>query len=193
MTKYYLKQENHTSLKCNNSSPWATLLGIKLTMRSRNNGILPNSYTSTWGELYPNSQKMTPITNASNKYEMRRDDLNKLVALSCVIVQYNYWPQMTLTWCCQAQKWGTNLGWKRSLTRCLAAVNDFLLMWSCYQEYIIVCSNNFNWPLVSKKGKRRNGKRQTSHNQNKDPNTQHPNPKKNCPSLHPQVISQHPR
>ncbi len=171
MTKYYLKQENHTSLKCNNSSLWATLLGIKLTMRSRNKGILPNSYTSTRWELYLNSQKMTPSTNASNKYEMRRDDLNKLVVLSRVIVQYSYWPQMTLTLCCQAQKWGTNLWWKRSLARCLAAVNDFSLMLFCHQEYIIVWLNYFNWSLVSKKEKRRNGKHQTSHNQNKNPNT----------------------
>ncbi len=128
MTKYYLKQENHTSLKCNNSSPWATLSGIKLTMRGKNKGNLPNSYTSTWRELYPNSPKMMPSTNASNKYKMRRDNLNKLIALSCVIVQYSYWPQMTLTLFCQAQKWGTNLGWKRSLARFLAAVNDFLLI-----------------------------------------------------------------
>ncbi len=156
--------------KCNNSSLWATLLGIKLTMRSRNKWILPNSYTSMQWELYPNSQKMTPSTNASNKYEMRRDDLNKLAVLSRVNVQYSYRPQMTLTLCCQAQKWGTNSGWKRSLARCLAAVNDFSLMWFCHQEYIIVWSNYFNWPLVSKKAKRRNRKHQTSHNQNKDPN-----------------------
>ncbi len=188
MAKYYLKQENHTSLKCNNSSPWATLLRIKLKMRSRNKGIQPNSYsyTSTQQELYPNSQKMTPSTNVSNQYETRRDDVNKLVALSCVIVQYSYWPQMTLTLWCQAQKWGTNLGWKRNLAWCLAADNDFLLMWSCHQEYIIVWLNYFNWPLVSKKAKRRNEKYQTSHNQNKDPNTQHPNPpQKNLPFLPP--------
>ncbi len=57
-----------------------------------------------------------------------KDDLNKLVVLSHVIVQYSYWPQMTLTLCRQAQKLGTNLGWKTSLTRCLADVNDFSLM-----------------------------------------------------------------
>jgi hypothetical protein len=66
-------------------------------MHSRNKGILPNSYTSTRQELYPNSQKMMPSTNASNKYKMRRDNLNKLIVLSRVIVQYSYWPQMTLT------------------------------------------------------------------------------------------------
>jgi hypothetical protein len=110
-------------------------------------------------------------TNPSNKYEMRRDnlkdDLNKLVVLSHVIVQYSYWPQMTLTLCCQAQKWGKNFGWKRSLTRYLAAVNDFSLMWSCHQECIIAWSNYFNWSLVRKKTKRKNGKHQISHNQNK--------------------------
>jgi hypothetical protein len=58
MTKYHLKQENHTSLKHNNSFLWVTLLGIKLTMRSKNKVFLPNSDTSTRRELYPNSPKM---------------------------------------------------------------------------------------------------------------------------------------
>ncbi len=126
MTKYYLKQENHTSLKYNNSSPWATLSGITLTMCSRNERILPNSYTSTRQELYPNSQKNMPSTNASNKYEMRRVGLIKLVALSCAKAQYSNWEQMTLMMSHQAQKWATNPGRKRSHARCLAAVNDFI-------------------------------------------------------------------
>ncbi len=154
MTKYYLKQENHTSLKCNNSFLWLKLLGIKLKMRSMSKVFLPNSDTSTWWELYPNSQKMILSTNASNKYKMRRDDLNKLVVLSHVIVQYSYWPQMTLTLCCQAQTWLTDLWWKRSLARCLAAMKDFSLVWSCHQEDIVVKSNYFNWPSVREKAKK---------------------------------------
>ncbi len=53
MTKCYLKQENSTLLKYINSSPWATLSGMKLTMRNRNEEFLPNSYTLMRQELYP--------------------------------------------------------------------------------------------------------------------------------------------
>ncbi len=107
--------------------------------------------------------KIMLSTNTSNKYEMRRVNLNKLVALSCVKAQYSNWQQMTLTISCQAQKWATNLGWKRSLARCLAAANDFLLMWSCYQECITVCPNKSNGPLLNmERGERDNGKFETS-------------------------------
>ena len=82
--------------------------------------ILPNIYTSRRRELYPNSQKMMPSTNASNKYEMRRVGLYKLVALSCVKAQHSNWRQMTLTISHQGQKWTTNPGWKRRLARCRA-------------------------------------------------------------------------
>jgi hypothetical protein len=44
-------------------------------MCNRNEGILPDSYTSKQRDLYPNTPKMMLSTNASNKYEMRRVDL----------------------------------------------------------------------------------------------------------------------
>jgi hypothetical protein len=66
--------------------------------------------------------------NASNKSEMRRDNLNKLIALSCVKAQFGDWQKMTLTTTHQTQQQATNMGWKMSLARCLGAASDFLLM-----------------------------------------------------------------
>jgi hypothetical protein len=42
-------------------------------------------------------------TNPSNQYEMRRDNLEKFATLSCANAKYSYWPQLTLTLCCQTE------------------------------------------------------------------------------------------
>ena len=49
-------------------------------------------------------------TNPSNQYEMRRDNLKKFATLSCSNVQYNYWPQLTLTLSMPNRNVMTNFG-----------------------------------------------------------------------------------
>ncbi len=68
--------------------------------------------------------------NPSNQYEMRRDDLKKFATLSCANVQYSYWPQLTLTLCCQIEMWWPSLDWKRNLARDNHPTIDLNLMWN---------------------------------------------------------------
>ncbi len=69
-------------------------------------------------------------TNPSNQYEMRRDDLWMFATLSCANAQYSYWPQLTLTQCCQAEMWWPNLDWKKYLARDNHPTIDLNLMWN---------------------------------------------------------------
>ncbi len=61
---------------------------------------------------------------------MRRDDLNKFATLSHANVQYSYWPQLTLTLCCQTEMWWPNLDWKRNLARDNHPPIDLNVMWN---------------------------------------------------------------
>ncbi len=69
-------------------------------------------------------------TNPINQYEMRRDDLKNFATLSRANVQYNYWPQLTLTLCCQTEMWWPNLDWKRNLARDNRPTINLNLMWN---------------------------------------------------------------
>ncbi len=70
---------------------------------------------------------------------MRRDDIKKFASLSCDNAQYSYWPQLTLTQCCQTEMWWSNLDWKKNLASNNHQPIDLNLMWNkstCLNAFI---------------------------------------------------------